>query len=366
MEIRPVSSSQKNSFNKAAVHPVQSWEWGEFRKAWGNKVVRMGEFKNGELTSATQIILSHIPNTHLKIATAVQGPKPTKAFLAELQKLAKKECAIFVKLEPFFAKQSDNKKEFENTIKLLRENGCVRGKMLYKPTSFWIDLTKSESDLMQSFHPKTRYNIRLAQRKDVRVREDNSDEAFESYIRLTRETVKRQRFYAHSEKYHRLMWKFLHKDPTKSKGKLSEPNLRFREPQGSEKALKSRRPIARLLTATYKKEVITAWILFVWHDFLFYPYGASSTKHKKVMANNLMMWEALRFGQKMKLKTFDLWGRDEGKGYTRFKEGYNPKVVEFPGSWDLPTSILYRPYLIAENLRWRFLRIKSNFTRPTF
>ena len=105
------------------------------------------------------------------------------------------------------------------------------------------------------------------------------------------------------------MWKYLHEDMVK---------------QGLD-------PIARLLVAKYKGEIITTWILFVWKDFLYYPYGASSSKHKNLMANNLIMWEAIRYGKGLGLKTFDLWGREEGKGFTKFKEGYNPKVVEFIG-----------------------------------
>ena len=57
---------------------------------------------------------------------------------------------------------------------------------------------------MKSFSSKTRYNIRLAGKKGVTVKEDNSDKAFERYLELTSETVSRQGFYAHTEKYHRL------------------------------------------------------------------------------------------------------------------------------------------------------------------
>ena len=72
------------------------------------------------------------------------------------------------------------------------------------------------------------------------------------------------------------------------------------------------------------------------------------------------MWEAIRFGKSLGLKTFDLWGREPGKGFTRFKEGYNPKVVEFLGSWDLVINpIIYYIYRFAENIRWFLLRIKT-------
>jgi lipid II:glycine glycyltransferase (peptidoglycan interpeptide bridge formation enzyme) len=75
-----------------------------------------------------------------------------------------------------------------------------------------------------------------------------------------------------------------------------------------------------------------------------------------------MMWEAIRYGKAQNVKTFDLWGREEGKGFTKFKEGYNPKVVEFIGTWDLPTSPLYKAYTIAEKVRWKFLRAKAKIS----
>ena len=112
------------------------------------------------------------------------------------------------------------------------------------------------------------------------------------------------------------------------------------------------------MVATYKGEIISAWILFAHDGFLYYPYGASTDKYKEVMANNLMMWEAIKFGKKLGLSTFDLWGREEGKGFTKFKEGYNPEVVEFIGTWDLIINKpLYYLYKIAEKIRWFILRL---------
>jgi len=347
MPIKITNKNQKSAFNKASTHPLQSWEWGEFRKASGNEIVR---FPFGQMT------LHPIPLTKFKVGAFIKGPIPTPKILKELRDFGKKNNLIFIKLEPNFAKASLGTTQFDSLIKLLKSNGAVRGKTLFTPTSFWIDLTKNEDELLKSFSSKTRYNIRLAERRGVKVAEDNSDKAFEEYIKLTKETVERQGFYAHTEKYHRLMWQYLNKEMKK---------------QGNEE------PIAKLLTAKYNppshkasegqgREIITTWILFAWKDFLYYPYGASSDKNKNVMANNLMMWEAIRLGKKLGLKTFDLWGREPGKGFTRFKEGYNPQVVEFLGTWDLPTNLLYWPYRMAEFLRWTALRIKSKYIKPTF
>lgn len=304
-----------SNLDKIATHPLQTSFWAEFRRKWGNEVL---ETKYGILT------LHKIPFTKFKIGMFIKGPRPTKEMFGNLKELGVEKNLIFIKLEP-------NVQRTNELTKLLQNNGCTPGKTLFTPTTFWIDLAPGEEGLMKSFSSKTRYNIRVAQRNGVIVKEDNSKKAFNKYLDLTRETVDRQGFYAHTEKYHRLMWNIL-----KNAG------------------------IAHLLTATHKGEIITTWIVFVWKDFLYYPYGASTEKYKNVMANNLMVWEAIKFGKKLGLKTFDLWGREEGKGFTKFKEGYNPKVIEFLGTWDLVINKpLYWIYRFAEKIRWPTLKMAA-------
>ncbi|OGM56079.1 hypothetical protein A3E46_02940 [Candidatus Woesebacteria bacterium RIFCSPHIGHO2_12_FULL_46_16] len=328
--IREAAASEKEIFNKVSIHPLQSWEWGDFRQKAGNEVVRFGRFEGSKLIETIQLTLHKIPFTKFKVGMFIKGQEPNKETLGFLKEFAKERNLIFIKMEP-------NVRHNEKLINLLKKEGAVPGKTLFTPSTFWIDLTKSEDELLGGFHPKTRYNIRVAQKNGVEVSEDNSKEAFEKYLDLTRETVTRQGFYAHTERYHRLMWEAL-----QSAG------------------------IAHLLAAKYKGKIITTWILFSWHDFLYYPYGASTEEHKNVMANNLIMWEAMKFGKGLGLKTFDLWGREEGKGFTRFKKGYNPEVVEFLGTWDLVTSPFYRTYRFSELLRWLVLRTKSRFIKPSF
>ena len=294
------------------IHPLQSKEWSEFRKEWGNDV---------SLTKLGLIIFSKIPYTKYTVGTYIRGKTPNKTSLLELKRIGEQKKAIFIKIEP-------NQLKTKKMVDELEKLGLVAGKRLFTPTSFWIDLEMSEDDLFKSFSSKTRYNIRLAQKHGVEVKIDNSDEAYNKYLELTQETNKRQGFYSHTPRYHKLMWKHL------------------------------KEKVANLLVARYKGEIVSTWILFNNKDFLYYPYGASTDKHKEVMANNLMMWEAIKFGKKLKLKTFDLWGREEGKGFTKFKEGYNPKVVEFVGSWDLVISKpLYTLYIFIDKIRWFLLKL---------
>jgi len=315
---------QKIKINSNTIHPLQTTEWANFRKEWGNEVEKINK---------NLITFSKIPYTKYTIGTILKGSDICKLNLDLIRKTGKKFKAIFIKFEP-------NVLYDKNLAGKYKKMGLVEGKTLFTPTTFVIDLTKSETDLLKNFSGKTRYNIRLAQRKGVIVVEDSSTKAFEKYLKLTFETAKRQGFYAHTQKYHKLMWKHLHLQSTAKKSQ----------------------PIAHLLTAKYKNKIITTWILFSYNKVLYYPYGASSEKYKNVMANNLMMWEAIKFGKKLGCNMFDLWGREEGKGFTRFKEGYNPEIIECIGSWDLIIDKkLYHIYQMLDKWRWMVLHLKRKF-----
>lgn len=332
MNVRLLTDRDKVSFNKLASHPVQSWEWGGFRRENGNEILRVGKFNNSKLVEGHQLTIHQLPRTKYKLAMLLKGPLPSVEIFDFLREFAARENIVFIRLEPNVVENLPQARVY------LNKQGVVKGRRFFTPETFTINLTKSEEDLLKSFHPKTRYNIRVAQRHGVTVEESVTEREFEKYLELTESTAKRQNFFAHSKTYHRRMWKYLH-------------------PSG----------IAHLLTAKYNGETLIAWILFVWHDTLYYPYGASSDKHKNVMAANLQMWEAIRFGKKHKLKSFDLWGKEEGKGFTRFKEGYNPDVVEFVGTWDLVVNPkLYKIYRAAENIRWKFLRLRLPLPKPRF
>lgn len=331
MLIQEVQKRDKEQYNALVVHPVQSWEWGEFRQKTGNKIIRLGIYKNGKLQEACLLTLHQIPYTNCFAAMLAKGPAPTRQMLKALYQWAEKANAVFVRLEPNVALSELNANKL---ISLFKQFKMQKGKPFFNKSTYLVDLTKTEEQILQGMHPKTRYNIRLSQRHGLQVMEDNSEEAFKRYLDLMDETTKRQNYYAHTARYHRLMWEVLY-------------------PSG----------IAHLFKAVYQDKTLVTWILFVWKDTLYYPYGASSQEHKNVMAPYALMWEAIRFGKKLGLATFDLWGSDDKKGYTKFKEGFNTKNVEFVGTWDMPVDRnFYYLYIIAEELRWKFLKLKAHFT----
>jgi len=331
-----ITADQKKQYNAVVSHPLQSYEWGEFRKKTGVELIRQAFVQDNNISNGFTVTFHRVPKMPFTIGYLPKGDLPTKPLLNELQTLGQSKKAIFIQLEP----QVEKHEGFE----LHAPDLHTAAHPLLTKYTFVLDLTPSEDELLKNMHSKTRYNIRVAQKHGVEIIEDNSNSAFETYIKLTEETTKRQGFYAHTPTYHRIQWETL--PHTVDKDTLS----------------------SHLLLAKYKNEVLVAWIVFVFKKTLYYPYGASSNQHREVMASNLMMWEAIRFGKRLGLQTFDMWGalgpnpnpQDSWYGFHRFKQGYGGKLTEYIGSYDYVFQpFLYSTYTVADKLRWMYLRLKK-------
>ena len=320
-----IPPDQKN-WNAGVSHPLQSWEWGEFRKSMGIDVVRVNNW---------QLTFHKIPYSPWTIGYFPKGPAPTKQMIDSLADLGKQKKAIFIQLEP-------NVHTLSTVHFPLSTSFRPSHHPLFAKYTFVLDLTKSEEELLAAMHPKTRYNIRVAQKHGVVIKEDNSDHAFKEYLRLSEETTVRQGFFAHNRTYHEHMWQSLHKAG-----------------------------IATLWTATLKGKTLAAWIIFAFGDTIYYPYGASIRYQSNVMAPNLLLWEIARWGKQQGYKKFDLWGamgpppaggpdeHDPWYGFHRFKAGYNPALIEFAGSYDLIISpLLYKVYKLTDIIRWKLLKLR--------
>lgn len=326
--IREATERDKQVFNKLARHPLQSWEWGNFRKITGVEVTRFIETKAKKDVASYQITWHAIPKTGKWIGYVPKSEFPSEEMIEKIKSEAKKRSAIFVKFEP--NERVDKKLDYDV------KDFFVAGKPLFTKFTFVLDLKGSEDVLFAGLNQKTRYNVRLATKRGVTIEQDNSESAFEDYWRLTEETTKRQGFYAHTKDYHKKMWK----EMTAS-------------------------GMGQLFKAVYQGEIVSMWMVFVLNNKLYYPYGASTTKHKEVMANNLLMWEVIRYGKSKNCTEFDMWGslgndpdqKDSWYGFHKFKQGYGGELVEFAGTFDLVVdSFSYKVYLIVEKLRWIFLR----------
>lgn len=324
MDIRPLTDKDKVSYNKLVTHVIQSWEWGEFRKSLGLPLLRYGIFKAGKLTTAFQLTLHKIPFTSQFVGYLPKGPLPDKELAEALTKIGQENNCALIKVEP-------NMLVGDNPLFSMYPSFLPSPKSYFTKYNFILDLTQSEEDILKNMHPKTRYNIRLAQKRGVVVEERTDDRAFEIYLKLYFETTKRQNYHGHDENYHRQAW-----------AQLKKAGL------------------ARLLIGFYNKKPLSCWMLLNFKDTLYYPYGGSSLEHREVMANNLVAWEAIKLGQKLKLKKFDMWGAantpnpdstDPFYGFHNFKAGYGAKLVEYLGTFDLVfNDTLYWAFTVIDKM----------------
>ncbi len=339
MLIREILPQEKNIFNQVASHPLQSYEWGEFRKKTGVQVERLGFFTGGTLTGALQVTFHKLPVLDRYVGYYPKGLEPDGDQMAALEQLAKKYRAIYIKMEPNVKKPLEQPKEENKSVQFLNKFQTEEGRALFTRYTFELDLTPTEEELTNKQSSKTRYNVKLAAKKGVQIIEDTSEKGLEDYLVILEETTKRQGFYAHTPDYFRKLWESL-----KDSGMM------------------------HIFKAVYENKVLVVWIVFVFNGVLYYPYGASSSENREVMASNLMMWEVIRFGKANGCSKFDMWGslgpdpdpKSPWNGFHRFKKGYGGELVEFIGTYDLINDYpIYKIYTLLESLRWKFLRLKK-------
>ena len=331
MDIKILPDDVKSSlFDSHANHPLQSYAWGEARKKMGIKVVRVGEYQSDKLINVYQLTL-HPLIFNLNIGYLPRSVMPSKAVIKFLLNWGKNNNVVFIKFEPYIEKQLGEKqiKQFNNMV--------VSNHPLFPSWTQVLDLSMSEVDMMKHFHHKTRYNIRLAEKKGVVVKEMTNQVGFKIFSQLYFDTCKRQKYFGHTEKYHQIVFDTL---------KNSQSHI---------------------LIAFYNQIPLAAYHLFHYQDILYYVYGGTSDQYRNLMASNLLMWESIKLGKTLKAKTFDMWGSlppdysptHSWSGFTRFKQGYGTKFVEMIVSYDLIiNTILYSLYNIANYLRNIYLKLK--------
>jgi lipid II:glycine glycyltransferase (peptidoglycan interpeptide bridge formation enzyme) len=182
----------------------------------------------------------------------------------------------------------------------------------FKNTAF-LDLTSTEDDLLAQMKQKTRYNIRLAGRKGVTVREGTATD-FDKLYKMYSETAVRDGFAIRSQEYYTTVWNtFIQSD-------MLTP-----------------------LIAEVEGDPVAGLMLFHFGETAWYLYGMSRISHREKMPNYLLQWEAIRKAKQKGCRVYDLWGApdvfDESDslwGVYRFKRGLGGQVARHIGAWDLP------------------------------
>jgi lipid II:glycine glycyltransferase (peptidoglycan interpeptide bridge formation enzyme) len=306
--------NQKELWNQFVIQNngsfLQSWQWGEFRQSLGQKIWRI------EISRLKGLVIKYNLPLNKSYLYCPRGPvgeildKDFKEFSTQIRDIAKQENSIFFKIEP---------------DKNLRELPLVRSTKQIQPSkTIVLDITKSEEELLSQMHQKTRYNIRLAQRKGVVVQQTSNKESLGIFLGLLKETAQRDKFYLHPKNYYQKMLAILGKEG-----------------------------MVKLFLAQYQNRVIAANLVCFFGQRATYLHGASDYNFRQMMAPYLLQWQAILEAKKQGLKYYDFWGIDDRKwpGVTRFKKGFGGQEIIYLGAFDLVFQKLwYGIYNLARRI----------------
>lgn len=329
MDFRQAQEEDRNRFNEFVARfdtgdLLQSFEWGDLKARYGWQPTRLLAEQDGQIAAAISLLRRPIPKIGRCILYAPRGPvldthddAVVKAFCGFIRQEAKELGAVLVKIDPpVLADDARSRQNLQAAGFRLITAGGFGGTQ--PKAVMQLDLDKSEDELLQSFKPKWRYNIRLAEKKGVSVQLDCPKSDLPKFYRLLYETCERDGFLVRDLSYFENMWDCL-------------------VPAG----------YMRLAMTYYEGKPVAGAIVYLFGDKAMYTYGASSNEHRNVMPNHLMQWTLIRWARDAGCKWYDFRGvsprkddagEDHLQGLNRFKEGFSPRYVEYIGEYDMPLS----------------------------
>jgi lipid II:glycine glycyltransferase (peptidoglycan interpeptide bridge formation enzyme) len=323
-----ISCFEWNAFlaGQPNAHILQSGEWGELKSAFGWDPVRI--LKDG---LGAQILFRRLP-LGLTFAYIPKGPLGTSSkdataqFWTEADMLCRKKHAVFLKLE-------QDGWEGDTTLDLQQASFLASPQHIQPRSTLVVDLRGSEEYVFNCMKPKTRYNIRLAGRKEVVV---HCSDDLNDFYRLISVTSQREQFNVHSLEYYRRAYELFY-------------------PKG----------MCELFVAEFQGQTLAAVLAFAYGKNAYYFYGASGDKERNRKPTYPLQWETIRWALAKGCTNYDMWGipdeatdveddeadaREDGLwGVYRFKRGFGGSIKRSQPALDrVYNPLLYKLYL------WRF------------
>jgi lipid II:glycine glycyltransferase (peptidoglycan interpeptide bridge formation enzyme) len=302
-------------------HLLQSSAWAKLKGEFGWSAARVVARKQGEILAGAQILFRHLPFNLATIAYIPKGPltdwqntELTSYLLAQCVEVAKAGRAIFLKIEPDLAETAENRA-------LLARVGLQSNTRTIQPRqTITLDITGTGEQVLAKMKQKTRYNIRLSQKKEISTRVGTADD-LPTFFALTEQTGKRDAFAVHSTRYYQRAYEIF-------------------QPLGQ----------ADLLLAEFGGKPLAAVMAFAHGSRAYYLYGASSDEERNRMPTYAVQWAAIEWAQRHGCATYDLYGipdepesvleaafenRQDGLwSVYRFKRGFGGQIERTVGAFD--------------------------------
>ncbi|MBD3362356.1 peptidoglycan bridge formation glycyltransferase FemA/FemB family protein [Candidatus Dojkabacteria bacterium] len=345
MEFQEITSKEEwNKFVLFNPHTdiLQSWEWGETKKIEGWKPYRFGVkdgleeygFSEGELLVGAQVLvkkykffgkLAYIPHGPVFI-TPPDRDLPNalwKKFERGLIKWAKKNRIFTVELEPkaTFHEARFGEYRFLENWKITKRNRQPKYKLI-------MDITQSEKEILAGMKKNTRYNVRYAKRKGVKINKyDFSDPSIDKVIDRFYDLVLRMQ--------------------ERAEGYPVRPKKYFQNLVEQFKGTKN----MMFIEAEYDGDVVAMNISQFTKFWASSFYAGSIRKHSKKKPPYLLRWASILEAKERGCDIYDFWGivpdSKHHKGYSKHKLSFGGDRIDFVGVLIYPLSWKARLWEIA-------------------
>jgi lipid II:glycine glycyltransferase (peptidoglycan interpeptide bridge formation enzyme) len=320
---------QTPEWKKAKTHAHPNWS-GDLWVRYEDEFQVVDEVEDWSKVRSSVLILSRNLPLNQKIHYIPRGPfvdwsnkADVEQVLSHIKKIANDSGVIFTRMEPNIIKE-------KYPFNISKSMGFVQTSDYVQAfDTVKVAIDKSDDELIESFHKKHRYNIRLAKKRGLTVRSSINPDDVSRFYELTERTNDRRKgvMNPHNENYYQNIVREL-------------GNYGY----------------AKVYIVEKDNVPISSSIVFLFGDEAIYMFGASDYRYRRDMPNHLREWESMRDARENGCKRFDLWGitmrNDPAEGIKRYKLGYDENILEMAGTFDYyPSLWKYSFYKMVNKVR---------------
>lgn len=291
---------------------LQSWDFYEFHRARGKKIVRRLVYEQKRIVGAyAGVVETAKRGTYMAIAG---GPimdwgnkRLARDVFSDIRREATRHKCVFVRVRPQLELS-------DKSLDLMRELGLERAPM-YLSVEFAgvLDLRKSEEEILAGASQGFRRKLRKALKNEIGITAETGDEAITEFCRLEKLHAERQKYVAFSNSF------------------LKKQYEAFR---------KNNEVI--IYTARKDGETLAQNFMIFYGPEASYHYGVSSELGTKYSAAPLLHMEAMKEARKRGCIRYNLWGivePDEKShrfyGVSEFKRSFGCEELRYTPAHDM-------------------------------
>lgn len=306
---------------------MQTWTWGKLQESTSTPFFRLVVEDKGKIVAVALVVERslklgyswlYVPRGPLFVEGLSQEEMEAAwvALEVKLKSLADERKSFFVRIDPLLETFS-------------REGWRKSSREVQPQHTLILDITSPEETLLEKMHSKTRYNIRVAQRKGVQIRFSHNVDDVHSFLTTAKAVTSRTGFSYHPDEYYCSIMEVL---------------------GGS--------GMAELAIAQIDGKVAASHLMIYADGIATYAHGASLSEYRSTMAPTLLYWNTILRAKEKGMQQYDFFGiapedapsDHPWSGITRMKVGFGGTRVSYAGAYDFVLNEgLYAGFSLMRN-----------------